>query len=1237
MTEQKRDKDLEWKRLKLISVAFKEASLDTPSFRSSVNHFHTKVESLEDWIEKTVGFTESRYNVSVDDFKKAQSAFLNQLLPPPILLSNGFVDNQLYTPWLVESFNRDYAEFNEKIFKMISGQDSGYPNALLELMTKVIEPYKKKRANFEYFQSKHDGLLNQYQGIQINNSDVTPSSIRESAVQLYEMRQNYLETSLELVGVISDVKLGVDKFVMQTIGLAQLKNSFTFQESGKKVDLTPLLNEKFVDYSEWVENSAEAARSLQNEMENAKRQVLQFAANKFTPSRNLNDFNVKTIDQDTFNNSESNILKQGPEKCGWLYMKTSLSSPQRTIWVKRWCFLKNSVFGIFLLSLSKTYVEETDKFGIFLTDVRYQGDADRKFCFELKIIGGANQDTDTNASKDLNITFQTESLEDLKSWITAFSQTKTYASKLDPKSAEYDMAFKRFPPEFLEFASSTTTSMDQALTSFNGRTTPLVNILDESLTGNATSLSPEGKLCHFSMAVTPIATKMTAIAILANFYRRGNNWAPNAVVANIWGSTDWSDYAISDEDLKPLTMMENTRFETNIHQKQSPTNSYPNFYPPEMKVSDIQFKSLFFTIDHKLGKFPDELLLFSFSAFWCPNKRQKFSATCYVTANHLFCYMNSMGFISLTHLNLKDLVAIEGGKSSNNMIKIYNYERLQLRMYIYFKDHRMIVEKLQYLLENKTRTVPRSEEEILKKFAQVDQKYTSFVEEKQADELENGDTSQPIIQNIPNDMADTFWSMSATAAESFSRSKELQRTSSISYHHTYDIPPKALMHILFGDQSTAFPRSFFLANRYHPHNHTSEWKVQRTPDGKPQLVRTIQFGLNISDPHLGDVSYREKIRGALAALRQKISGMTEGKFYEVDQDPFIVKLVFCHPLRVTTKYIVMQPHESNTTTEGNSSSSSLFYVYYTFEFIDDKTSKPIKCLSFVERTALKWAARFTQMEYINLKKIIRYYMERIGTHGKLIKAVKLCGKIGVLLSQNDPSLKKDLSKEEKYGDDKERKPLDVVVYSFSFVLRVIIKSIFYRIVNFTFIAVRAIVGFFFVVGSSLSQINKTLVGLLALSIGLNFLLIGRSTVTYWLVRRAENTFHKFTETKHDNIMQRAVFIKDLDLLTTELAYERENLAFNKFKKLSSKDDYIYRDTRQQVAFRRNELLVELKILQNIEKELVHGNYRKFLLSEQNQCDTVKNDMRDVWDNSSELKKYCESCHHELQRLTSLLL
>ena len=81
----------------------------------------------------------------------------------------------------------------------------------------------------------------------------------------------------------------------------------------------------------------------------------------------------------------------------------------------------------------------------------------------------------------------------------------------------------------------------------------------------------------------------------------------------------------------------------------------------------------------------------------------------------------------------------------------------------------------------------------------------------------------------------------------------------------------------------------------------------------------------------------------------------------------------------------------------------------------------------------------------------------------------------------------------------------------------------------------------------------------------------------------------------------------------------------------------YRETRHGLAVRRNQLLVELKLLQSMERQLVHGDYREFLLEELNLCSAAQANYRDVYTNSTQLQNYCLDCSAELEKLDSLLL
>lgn len=131
----------------------------------------------------------------------------------------------------------------------------------------------------------------------------------------------------------------------------------------------------------------------------------------------------------------------------------------------------------------------------------------------------------------------------MKSWLIAFEATKKYVMSIQHDSLEYELAFKRFSPKFFEFASSTTTSIDQLITTFDKETESLYETLNCSISEYDILTLGEEKVFQFQMPTTPISTKMTQLAILSNFLTKGS-WFPNAVLANIWGTTDWSEYTI---------------------------------------------------------------------------------------------------------------------------------------------------------------------------------------------------------------------------------------------------------------------------------------------------------------------------------------------------------------------------------------------------------------------------------------------------------------------------------------------------------------------------------------------------------------------------------------------------------------------------------------------------------------------------------------------------------------------
>lgn len=291
------------------------------------------------------------------------------------------------------------------------------------------------------------------------------------------------------------------------------------------------------------------------------------------------------------------------------------------------------------------------------------------------------------------------------------------------------------------------------------------------------------------------------------------------------------------------------------------------------------------------------------------------------------------------------------------------------------------------------------------------------------------------------------------------------------------------------------------------------------------------------------------------------------------------------------------------------------------------------------------------------RKIIRYYLERVGKHGKIIKTIKLCGLLGI--TKDSVTGKEELSKSESVNKtekpkklqkivsgaavneyDKEITEFNMINYPLFTLFNIFFKIIFYRSANIILLLVRFVFSLVITTGRMLSNINGMLLLTLTISMIINLFLSGRSTVSYWTVKRAEKTFQNFAEKNNQEVQvptSKSIYIKDLDILTRNLATELDNPVYMKFNEDESSKDSSYQETRTELAIRRNQLLVELKILQNMEREVVQGNYRRFLIKELDSCNAAMNELPDMFKNDSNLQSYCVMCSTELDRLTELLL
>lgn len=1283
------------KNMQLVTVALNEASIDSPTFRAYVNYYQSKVNQFEEWINRTVKYVDESFIPAVDRFSKVKSNVLADFLPSPMVLGNGFVANQSFASAIVTNFKTDYTDFVERLASVIASSDSLYTGALMDLLTSAIEPYNVKRKNFDYYQNKYDSMLIQYQGLQNSPNHTNAKYLLNETQGVFDIKRSYLDASLNLIRAIAMLKLSVDKFLMSVVGQVNERNKFTFKKTGKVVNLAPEIEHYYKDYSAWVKSSIKSAKDLHASLQKAQDFIYDQTLKDMEPTDDLQHYTMKGLSN--FNDSYEWSAKNVPKKAGWLFMKTTVGSgpSTREIWVRRWCYLDDIIFGIFLLSPSGTYVEETDKFGIELLTYKYLPDNPRRFCFEIKI------NDKRPGSKQITLTLQADNIVELRSWLQIFHiSAQKYQSLLGDGSPKAAFGDKRLSPRFFEFASTTTTYHDQLLTTFSDKSQSLVELLKTKFTAEEVNAILEQRMTDLQMVGTSISTQLTPLAILSGYFKNTEHYF-DAIQANLWGVNRWNQngavsFVDSDHVALRVAAME-------------PEKEPPN-YPKELKIANLQFWTLFESINYDANReyltSVNELLLFKFSSIWAPNRKQKFSSIINITRNYFYVYMNFSGFSHLSRRKIGDLISVEYDPKVKHMIKVHTVEGGHLTFGIYFTDYRAVSSKLEFLIECNATHKAVTTEQIIQKFLDIDQVYKDLSERE--DFIDDPNTDKLIRAEY--NLGKTFWNLDSTAKELFERSKQIQELYSKTYSHTYNIASKGLMHILFGDHSKVFPESIFFAAKNSNFNSNWYWKEEQDSEGVVQLVRNITFNLNRTYDFLP-----EPVK--VLSTKQRIIKMIENKYYEVDQDPLIVKTPLCHPMKVAIKYVITESFDPSNHADSIlqlSTNGCMLYVYYKVEFIN--TDKPTILDNLMEKLVL----HSTELEYYRLRKIIHVYLDKIGSHGKVVKAINMCGLLGVSVTEtqkstdtvndveslddqsslqqsiriNDNSVNNQSSNgeiksidesmegitldegtaasvvsktgkinesnhdaepitgEETFSGYKERYKLRLsksikqgieknatydIHYSFGLLVKVFAKILAYKLVSLIFIILRLLILTLTLFKTVISQLNKTLLIGLSMSILFNIFLTGKSSVSYWTVRRADNIFQNYVTGNNKNIMERALSIKDLDLLTDYLAGPDDNIIFKKFNSQIGGKDNKFRETRKELAVRRNELLVELRILQNMEKELVQGDYRKFLINEIEKCKEVSVELPEVWEKDHVLKSYCNTCREEAKKIGQSIL
>lgn len=423
-------------------VGLKEAALDSPTFRATAVHFGEQIDLVEQWLQSYIKAA-SRLANEVTSIESLVNTYLS-CTQPPSNISEAVIDHD-YTVLALRRYNDGAKEFWQATVKWMKKVESQVVEPIKSFLGNDIANLKNLRRNLDIAQKAFDAAIARYVG---QNKTKEASSLREDAFQLHEARKAYLKVSMDFCTTAPQVRAALDKLLIKVFAerWKEMRNSraalsSSFQKWSADVDRIKGWS-KEMDINEKI---------FKRELQMARKQIEEAAEAAVKPSRELDDYNVSTVPYlgatptPQAPGSPRKPKVEKAEKQGWLFQRTVTGKPSRTVWIRRWFYVKNGIFG--WLIQGARGVEESEKTGVLLCGVRPAFQEERRFCFEVK-------------TKDTSIILQAETQRELMDWIGAFEVAKRKALE-NPASTDaiaagsksVDAAFAISPPVAPEFAA----------------------------------------------------------------------------------------------------------------------------------------------------------------------------------------------------------------------------------------------------------------------------------------------------------------------------------------------------------------------------------------------------------------------------------------------------------------------------------------------------------------------------------------------------------------------------------------------------------------------------------------------------------------------------------------------------------------------------------------------------------------------------------------------------------------
>ncbi|KAI2630956.1 hypothetical protein GGR54DRAFT_584919 [Hypoxylon sp. NC1633] len=760
--------------------------------------------------------------------------------------------------------------------------------------------------------------------------------------------------------------------------------------------------------------------------------------------------------------------------------------------------------------------------------------------------------------------------------------------------------------------------------------------------------SQPGSLAPPTLARPPATTNLSKTAVVYSGDRvisaNSSQTLPTAIMANYWGSNAWSQENSktnrNDQDIddpfgpnSPFIKMttvgggEELKSPSSTHKKaismdarinypkviqptseKPPPETFPPSYPVELKTNSAQFRLLFPSVSL------DEKLVLVFRASWTSTSeadrevpQMAGNGRIYVTPDNMYFYGHQMGLVVTYTINLDTITEVTAAPGRdcdfiflhlNQVTDDIGYTRITIKTFL--DDLDLLHARLNLLIDDLQTEEPMELQELIRALISLEKEefdkrspsMDSWEEISEHTPIDDGTAGGRPPAPRHHHHHSAYKSRSKLARKPLPKfelpahpviyePENMQRKVA---ERNFEISAKACFHVLFGDKSFVFPKLYF--ERRAQHIAQGPWKLNEAGNMQRQFRFKVNYTTRLGRPRAEDVTDE-----------QTIELFSDHVTYVVTHVKTPWHLPHAHGFKLVTKIVITHVAKSKCK----------LAIFTKVAW----SNPPALARGLVERQALDDAGRDAE----ELAEVATDQVRKLGHHSRTKRAIQVYGNVGlqtqvVVFTPGES----DLSKKAQINPRTLGSMLLETIRSFA-------DSVASSLMMWAFAVVKKL--------WNVVTAQRIILALLAFSVLTNVVFSSQGTSTWWGERRAAG-FMARVGVSPNTAMSKAIYITDLDEAARSSRaplprYPDGSYCYATFRSIANASDLDaphanagaelswassratarrLRQSRQKLGAYRHDLLVAMRVVNSVEREMMHAEWENWLLDENRRCEQV---------------------------------